>query len=437
MVEAVSPYTQQLEAERLSSLRSFDVLASVDMLRFDLQVYGEILPPTAQRVLDEELTYMAEGINRPLRTEFTLPEEDGEPVYFNKGKWRPYIGMLMTGFETAKREAIADPRKNFLAVKAAGDLQIGYSLRKMQPGDTLAWESEFPEVACEQYGEGYITSFGFQPKRRMGFLYHATKNEDNSLTLVSQSVDNSDERAFTQAWIIGESGGNMDAMLAAYDMTMMQLHGVNHYAGRRLGADSIENAWTALQRHKDLHGHYMEQLVDLASQTDMPRPDLELAKKRLTYGVWAALKARLDHEAFTGGRVQMSDTVSARDMDREIYWAYRSAIQLGEVLAGCGGVLSEEELETALLAASPEDVLRAIFGEDDATPRKLRCTECHRESPREQVVQVKSWRCPHCTYEVDVCTGKPIHPADLERAHGTLLAEVAAILAEVSIAEAL
>jgi hypothetical protein len=346
---------------------SFDVLASVDMLKFDLQKFGSIMPETMQRVFDEEITYMAEGLDRPLRTEFTLREHGGELAYFDNGKWSPYIGTLLTGLMTAEREAKEDPRKAFLAVRAARDLKIGQQLRILRPGERITWESDFPDEARTAYGAAFekeIATFGFQSKRRMGFLYSAEKSTDGSVTLVSQSVDNSDHEAFTAAQRAAREGGDMDGMLTAYDAAMSQKYGTTFYAGRIAEhANHEENAWEALQQHKDLLKHYFGKLTELATRTDLQRPELEIAKKRLTYGVWAALKSRLDSNSLPmEGRQQYADD----HIDDEIHRAYQRALLQGAVLFGCGASMTPEQMEEALMSADVDDVKNMIFGESSS-----------------------------------------------------------------------
>lgn len=47
--------------------------------------------------------------------------------------------------------------------------------------------------------------------------------------------------------------------------------------------------------------------------------------------------------------------------------------------------------------------------ENDKIPSIIKCIACKRPSPKEKVVKAKSWCCPHCKYEVDICTGEVIH----------------------------
>lgn len=333
--------------------KSFDVLASVRMLRYDLAAFDRVLPETLQRVYDEELTYIAEGINRPLHTEFTLQSREGELVYFDKGAWVPYTGMLIRGLEIAEAEAAVDPRKDLQVRRAQQDLVVGYQLRKLHAGQRMQWYSTHPEEEAERYGEEFIASLGYQPKRQMGFLYQAFGNEDGSVTMHSQSVDNSDERAFQAAMQAGEQDGDIDAMRQSYDQVLATRHKTRVYAGQFTQSfESTQNAWELIRRHDDLIGHYLTSLEALASD-DLSETELSTAKKRLTYGVWAALKERLDHSAT---RLEQVDT----SLQGEIDWAYRQLAARGEMLFGCGGAISAEG---ALLAAESGDVFDAVFGE--------------------------------------------------------------------------
>src|SRR5581483_7383968 len=55
---AVRPLNEQVESQS-EQLRSFDPLASVKMMRFDLECFWYVLPETRQRACDEELSYLA------------------------------------------------------------------------------------------------------------------------------------------------------------------------------------------------------------------------------------------------------------------------------------------------------------------------------------------------------------------------------------------
>jgi hypothetical protein len=349
--------------------KSFDPVASVNLLRFDLITQGSIHPETWSRVRDEELTYMAEGMNRPLHTEFGLRRMSGELVYFDSGAWRPYSATLVKGLATARAEAALDGRTQFQVERAADDLAVGYKLQGLRPGQKLCWYSAFPEAELQRHGAGLVQGLGYQPARRMGFIYQAIANPDGGVTLHSQSVDASDGEAFAAAVAAGNAGDITD-MRAAYDSVLTRRHRRRFFAGRAADdmdrPDSHENAWELMNRHKDILDYYFAQLGVLAAAEGMPLGQLETAKKRLTYGTWAALKERLDRQAVHAGRsgawpdaaagIGAGGTGAIRD---EIRYAYQVLAARGEQLFGCGGAISGEE---ALLAAPPGQVFEAVFG---------------------------------------------------------------------------
>ncbi len=393
-------YAPSVEARTAheEELRSFDVLATVHRLRYDLAVRGEIREETLEQVYDEELSYIAEGINRPLRTEFTFQQQDGELVYFDRGEWRPYMSMLVVGVEVAEREARADPRKTFLAERAGADLKIGYRMQNLRPGERMVWDSPFPEAECRRYGPKFVAGLGFQPQRRMGFIYEAVRNEDSSITLTSQSVDNSTDEAFNavRAVAVYDGEAKLDELVAVYDQTLGNVRGGHFVAGREIGADGIEeNAWHAIERHRDVLDYYFENLMRLAKQEHAPFDVLEVEKKRLTYGVWATLKQRLDRDAVSG-RTEVPES-SPSELQAEIQNAYYQAVLRADVLFGCGGAMGAEE---AMLSASSKDVFDLIFGRE-ASPETaqagvMRCVNCPKcRTYHHEVKAKKGWY--HCS----------------------------------------
>lgn len=313
---------------------SFDLLASVRMAQFDMITSGKVLPETLQRIYDEELSYIAEAIDRPISTEFTLQKVNNDLVYFDKGEWRPYVGTLINGSRVANQEAQNDYRKSFLLERAQADLLIGYKMCALKSGEQLAWFSDYPYEQEKQYGKDFLRSQGFQPERRMGFLYLATGNLDGSVTLQSQSVDNADPEAFDTAM---QSNGSMRIMLQNYDRVVEAKLGREVYAGWAGGGRY--NAWTEIQKHNDLLGFYFDSLLSLA-KSNLPEQEMIQAKQKLTYGVWGALKKRLCADAVPQvlhNGVQPNNNVFVYN---EVEAAFRQLNAEGVVMAGCGGAIA-------------------------------------------------------------------------------------------------
>ncbi|CAN5423188.1 hypothetical protein BH09PAT4_BH09PAT4_02860 [soil metagenome] len=347
-------------------LRSFDPLASVDMMRFDLQRFGHVLPETRQRVYDEELSYIAEGIDRASRTEFTLQRDrNGQLVYFDEGAWRPYNGMLLTGLKVAEAEAGVDPRKQFLADWAVRDWQKGMQMGVLKPGETMEWHSSYPHEIEERYGKEFLQSQGLKPHRKMGFLYQASCHEDGAVTLVTQTVDRSDPQAFAavKEMLQFDAQADVETMVRTYDGTLSKAYGGKFYAGRRQ-AEINENAWQEIIQHKDLVEYFLNGIESLAAQ-NMERDLLEQQSKRHTYGVWAALKRRLD-----AGQMRSEDKLAqlaplggqqGAQLLREVSRAYSQAQARQEMLVGCGGAIGPSKEN--LLDFSGKDAFDSIFGD--------------------------------------------------------------------------
>ena len=359
--------------------KSFDVLASVDLYDFDIRTYGYILPETRQRVYDEELSYIAEGINRPLDTDFVLHEVDGELAIFNDGKWQPYQASLLRGLKAAEQEAVADPRKGFLAEHAAKDYIIGQQFKELQPGEKIAWYSAFPEEAYQKYGQQFVDSLGFQSKRKLGFIYTAEKRVDGSVMLSTRSVDGNDEDGFVAA--IEEASkheASIEDARDAYDDAMQQKHGGTFFAGRRVGENGPEeNAWSVIEQQEDLLTFYFSRIEELAAKK-LPRDALEKDKKRLTYGVWAAIKERLDNSTNTiiPSGVHQARVYDELKLSAEVNQAFQTLSNRGEVMPGCGGAISGE---AALMNESSESVFNSIFGggSDKYGSLKFKCPKGH------------------------------------------------------------
>jgi hypothetical protein len=360
--------------------KSFDVLASVNLFRSDLEAYGRILPETKERVYDEELTFIAEGIDRPLYTAFEIKLVDGHLSYFHEGEWKPYVSTLITGLKTAQKEAEEDPRKAFLEQRAVEDLQKGYEFESMKPGETLVWHSPFPKEQQELYGDKFLKEAGFQPDRNMGFMYRAQKNEDGSLILESQSVDNSDEEAFSKIYETADNDpqADMDTLLRSYDGALKIKCGKEYRAGRIAGRDIEEEAWTFLgdEAQRKLLSHYFDEIENMA-KSSASAADLERIKSKLTYGTWAAIKLRLDRENASFTQNTMGATQVYLDSAEEVRQGYLWAASRNELMPGCGGSIGAED---DISSMDPSDVRDVIFGKEKKNTysfnKEMYCVVC-------------------------------------------------------------
>jgi hypothetical protein len=322
--------------------RSFDILATVNLLRYDIEHFGEVLPQTRERVCDEELSSIAEGIDRASRTAFTLVKQENDLVYFHHGNWRSYTAMLLTGQQVARREAQSDFRRRFQAEWADRDLEIGYKLRSLQPGEVVTWTNGYPQEIEDTYGTKFMEDCGLVPRRKMGFVYRAECLDDGSVFLETQTLDQSDRAGFNAIQSLQEDQprAEMDELVAAYDTAIMEASGRWVYAGRTDAARE-ENVWQDITANKDLIEYMVLGLEKIAWANDTPGHTKQKVIEHIV-GVWKAFKMRLD----TSRRDSLLPRRQSRGplpVHMEVRQAYKVAQAQGDIKIGCGGAIRTQE----------------------------------------------------------------------------------------------
>ncbi|MBI1857229.1 hypothetical protein HY003_01090 [Candidatus Saccharibacteria bacterium] len=401
----------------------YNPVASIDMMRGDLRRTGAILPETLKRVDDEDLSMIAEGIDRPMRTDFRLEIHDGILSYFDKGEWRPYVAAFVNGLRAAEAKAEKDPRAGFLARRAYYEWQEGYKLEGLEPGQSLVVCSPFAHEAYLHHGRRFVMEQGFWPGRDLGFIRVSTKQKDGSVVITSLTVDRSDMDSFSgvldAAGAKVPEGTTADDMVDIqpvvnsvedlpeqlrniYDQILSAKLGIETYAGRT--SLDKQNSWQLLHQQTDLLAYYKDESIKLAL-SELNGKELEIAKKKLTYGIWAAVKRRIDNNI--APQALWSDARDVRYVEditalynllaEEVSESFRSAQQLGEVLLACGGSIGN------ILEAAVADVHKMIFGKkDDKNEKKeiMKCVTCPFCKKTVDAIKTKSKICcPNCKAE--------------------------------------
>jgi hypothetical protein len=397
--ELVQPETYIEEQE---VRKSFDVLASVRMMQYDLQTFGAVLPETRERVRDEELSLLTEGVERAAKTTFVLRGEGDDLVYFDRGAWQSYTSMLITGKDVAKTEAEADFRRKFLLDEAEMHLSQGYKMRALKPGEQMVWSSPYPQHVEDWYGADFLKSCGRFPERKMGFIYMAYRTLDGDIVLESQTVDNSNEASFkaVHRHAFQNPAATTEELVDVYDQELSAQTGKAYYAGR-LNAEYMENAWETVLQQNDLVEYMLQKLESLASK-NIPRHELEEAATKHMYGVWAAFKRRIDGEQtsyYTPVRQQAYiPAVHFAMLEQEVAHSFNEFVSKGRVMVGCGGAITMTNKDS-VMDASGADVFSSIFGnktehsddEDKYGSLTFECGKGHRNRrPRGKLI-------PNCT----------------------------------------
>jgi hypothetical protein len=370
--------------------RSFDPLASVDAMARDISLYNDVLPETRQQIENEELSYLAEGVNMAARPEFVFKRDGDEFVYFDDGKWRRYGDMIETGLRVARNEARRDPRRWFLVESAQTDYYNYYQMRKLKPGEKYTWIAAYPDDQEERWGAEFLEKrCGLFPKRKMGFINQAFCGPDNSIVMQSQIIDRANE---TEALFNVETASKNDPsadlnkLVAIFDTELTKKYGGYFYTGRR-DAKPKEDAWQQILTHQDLIKYLMDGLESIA-RSELPREQLEVITKRHKYGTWALFKKRLDGTSWTlkssNGGVE-NQIAPEELLARQVREAFSDFASRGEVLIGCGGSIVIISGEAAIMDADSEDVLAAIFkskAPGDCKFTSKECPKCHKKDIR-------------------------------------------------------
>ncbi len=369
-----------LKPNHQEKYQSFDILAGVNAIKHDLEYSGYVLPQTREQVLNEGLSYITEGIDRSAKTSFVFQRRGDDLVYFYKGGWHPYQEMLDAGKTAAVYDAAIDPRRQFLVERADNDHYQHEQNKRLKPGEQRTWVSPYPHDVETRYGKELIKQCGLNPDRKLGFIYQAKCLADGSIVLESQTIDNSDDTAFSAVLTAASSDPamNMSQLVDVYDRFMNAKYGGSFHAGRR-GITGYDNAWTEVLNHDDLIGYLVDGLISLAGSS-LDEDQLAAATKQHIYGTWALFAKRLSGQSWRAvdrlGVTRMDVMARRIWLRQEVNRAYSEFVKQGRVLVGCGGEIAILKGEQAILGADSDDVLSAIFGGNESSPTVMKCVTC-------------------------------------------------------------
>lgn len=375
---------QTIEGKK--QLQFFDELASVHMLQEDKALYGEVRPETWEQVINEELTFVAEGINAPMRTQFTL-KQTSEGLVDDRGT--PLMRALDRGVYAAQLEVQRDPRLAFNARRAVLDRLEGQAIEEMMQHDdvnTIVSCSPFAEEAYRAHGAELVESIGMQPKRQLAFFRIYQKLSPTELRVTSLSVDNSDLEVF--AGVFNELGVSIpphtssdefigyryqdsldhvnqellpDRLRFLYDQYLGQKHGREFNAGREKTEEV--DVWQFIEAQQDLIEYYKLRLDALTDGEVTVRN-----KRELTYSFWATLKERLNRggNALHQPRYVDNEVVHMALLEQEMNISFARVAARHEAIVGCGGKIG---IDSDLLELDSANAFGSIFdsGENEAT----------------------------------------------------------------------
>ena len=462
-MERVEGSRQQTEREA-----HYSPLATIDLMAGDLRVFGEVRPHTYERVWNESLTYLLEGLDAPLVTRFERQFIDGD-IRAEDGT---SLGeMLRNGIKSAEYKAALNPDMEFELHRRRAEYTGEYQaiIAMMQPestANTIVSISPFPEEAYIEHGKQLLEEEGgYQARRRLGFIRVHTKTTANTIESVSLSIDNSHLAVLQQAFggrlpdtafahttsLLGCSFDlQLDAasqselpyvLREAYDRALVeQFPGEYFSAGRKTANE--QDAFSLVETHKAIFGHYVsavEALADARNTSTSSNPltgqllrtmlqardewgnllvpstfQRNLLAESIAEGSFSeavAELAKVGLDFITWAKLKAAlrgEAAQEETFEQFVVGGADDAVELvadGEVFVSCGGGVSLKSGESITTSPVAEGYLRLFHGTQIL--KCVNCPFCKKTVDAKKTATRLS--CMGCKAEVSLITGEPIN----------------------------
>ena len=273
-------------------------LASVERLRHDIEKKRSISPEVWQRVIDEEMSLVAEGLRGDVTTSFDFIYSDNS---LRAADGESFMDIAQKGVDYFYNKSLQDERYTFAYERACHEQAEAVLAQRLANGEidaqTIITISPYPEEAAQKYGDAFMQSIGYHPKRSAALL-RAIEKTNNGIRMHSRVIENSDLRRWNA--ICFEGGiKSTDEALARQLFYAEPAHNVldkieNRYAPTKDNG-SREDVWDFLQNQKDLSQHYFSEIEKL-SNSNLEGNQLKEALNTLRYNFWSAIRLRNDAE---------------------------------------------------------------------------------------------------------------------------------------------
>jgi hypothetical protein len=377
--------------------------------------------------------------------------------------------VIARGLTYSRRASLVDPRLATQERRDEGDLLTARLVDTLRPGEAYTVVSMDPKDDLARDGRKFWEDKGY--RAGLAFIQFYYKDTEGALLTGSYSV----ERSNMQAWravqqrqgVLIPEGTPADDWIRYGDRREMSAERARSYAAdlrrdyyREVGLVSERHSVTELiKQRRDLidayFNTYMRPLAEAvytgtANETIQGLVEAFLAQSAITeklapesrrelvrvantiftpeagrlveemirYALVEELRkgvARLvEGEELTAGPVaDASRGGSIPYTAEQLIMNLSAGLSAGRSYGGCAASLRLGEDDSSR-EENPQSIFggRESGGEDAQIPPIIRCVKCGQRSLKQQVVHEKSWRCPHCRYEIDVCTGAVLHGAE-------------------------
>jgi len=378
----------------------------------DRSIQSELFDAEARRYHDLT-TWLAEALDGQMRTPFTY-RFDGRELYAQDNS--PLRPIFDDAIADARNMAVRNPKMAFELRRRIIERDEYADMLAMGRGElpnTMIVISDFPpELLNATQDTG-----GYNVTRKQTMLRIITKTADGSMGMYSQTLDGSNRaglEALYEAMGFAAQPGELlgqrmhvelshedqeflaDHLTGVYDRTLTQKYGGAWRAGRSRGR--MENTYDFVLHQQDL------------VQAALARG---VKSERDLYDLAAAMQRRFENVMVAAtNNVNTNFIPHAGNPYEEMRMAGLQAQSEGKTFSGCGASASVNGSETGDASGAAGELREAGYGnkseESAALPKLIRCVneKCRQLVPSKQVVKEKSWCCPKCKYEVDICSGK-------------------------------
>jgi hypothetical protein len=364
---------------------------------------------------DDAATWAAEVLDGAMRTHFEFVF-NGNDFYGRDGRSMRHI--FEQALIEARRMALSRPELAFEVRRRQIEMEEFNDMVAMGHGDrgnTMVVVSDFPpELMNATTDVG-----GYNVTRKQTMLRVLAMQPDGQLNMYTQTLDKSD-RASLEAIFqglgyepqpgellgqrmhldLGQSDQEflINRLTGVYDRSLEQHNPSKRYYAGREDSNRL-NTYDFVQSQTDL--------IEAFARLQMQNP---AQAETMRYEFAAAMEKRFLSRQQIDPIRAVSKAVG-RDIYREMLTAGQEARSSGKTFSGCGVSTQANSTPNGGGQSSTGDQLdEAGYGnkseEDSKLPSKIRCINCKEKVPSKEVVKVKSWCCPKCKYEVDICTGK-------------------------------
>ncbi len=365
-----------------------------------------------ERMRNDTATWLAEVLDGKMRTAIEY-RYDGNELYASDGSALEPI--FHDAIQDAQKIAAKDPTLAFELRRRTIEYDEYQDLLEVASGvgaNTMVVVSDFPPElmhATKDVG-------GYNVERKQTMLRVISRQADGTVKLCSQSLDGSDRQALES--IYHELGSNaqlgellgqriktdlpaseqeylVDWLVGVYDRSLAARYGSNWHAGRQHG--SQQNTYDFVLGQNDLLEAFM----------GATRPD-EI-NEHLLYNLAAAMKKRFESRGDL--QVETLGIESEQPLNPliEMQFAGNEARAAGKTFSGCGVSVEASSGEATANGQMAEAGYGNQSGEAAKLPVSIRCINCKEKVSSRDVVKPKSWCCPKCKYEVDICSGRVIY----------------------------